>query len=272
MSMHPADPPPAAPSLAQVLVCQTAPSVRVSIGEEVGLAPGAVSTGQVCIEDTFQSPVCTMPRPSPSLSPLFHAQRLKVFHIYDSIDVQMVTAQRMLGFDYIFDSNWSADLTICEEGGFLLQLLVRCCVCAHLHSPVDGAGHNKQLFFSGQISNVGLGNLTSAAGTELLQRLAHAWKGGSSEATVSVGSESGHHLPGPLPMFTSCCPAWINLVGQNLQSSAVLTLSVMGQLCRSAASAKQLCQPASGSLTLLPRSRSRTLSCCLTSLPARVPR
>lgn len=31
----------------KVLVCQTAPSVRVSIGEEVGLAPGAISTGQV---------------------------------------------------------------------------------------------------------------------------------------------------------------------------------------------------------------------------------
>ena len=45
-----------------------------------------------------------------------------------------------------------------------------------------------------------------ASGTELLQRLAHAW-GGSKDH-----DSHGHHAPGPLPMFTSCCPAWINLV------------------------------------------------------------
>ena len=61
-------------ALLQVMVVQTAPSVRVSIGEELGLAPGAVETGQ------------------------------------------MVAAQRALGFDYVFDSNFSADLTIMEEG------------------------------------------------------------------------------------------------------------------------------------------------------------
>ena len=56
------------------MVVQTAPSVRVSIGEELGLAPGTVETGQ------------------------------------------MVAAQRALGFDYVFDSDFSADLTIMEEG------------------------------------------------------------------------------------------------------------------------------------------------------------
>lgn len=103
----------------KVMVCQTAPSIRVSIGEEVGMAPGSFTTGK------------------------------------------MVTAQRMMGFDYVFDANFSADLTIMEEG------------------------------------------------TELLQRLLHAWSGPSAEGGHG---ESGHHAPGPLPMFTSCCPAWINLV------------------------------------------------------------
>lgn len=56
------------------MVIQTAPSVRVSIGEELGLAPGSVETGQ------------------------------------------MVAAQRALGFDHVFDANFSADLTIMEEG------------------------------------------------------------------------------------------------------------------------------------------------------------
>jgi iron only hydrogenase large subunit-like protein len=33
--------------LLQIMVAQTAPAVRVAIGEEAGLAPGSVSTGQM---------------------------------------------------------------------------------------------------------------------------------------------------------------------------------------------------------------------------------
>jgi len=85
----------------KVFIAQTAPSVRVAIGEEFGMEPGTVSTGK------------------------------------------MVAALRRLGFDYVFDTNFGADLTIMEE--------------AH----------------------------------ELLHRLT---KGGV------------------LPMFTSCCPGWVNMV------------------------------------------------------------
>ncbi|MBB6061621.1 NADH-quinone oxidoreductase subunit G [Thermosipho japonicus] len=85
----------------KILVAQTAPSVRVAIGEEFGMEPGSVSTGK------------------------------------------MVAAIRRLGFDYVFDTNFAADLTIVEEG------------------------------------------------TELIGR-------------INDG--------GPFPMFTSCCPAWINLL------------------------------------------------------------
>lgn len=56
---------------------------------------------------------------------------------------KLVAALRRLGFDYVFDTNFSADLTIMEEG------------------------------------------------TELLHRIKNG---------------------GPFPMFTSCCPAWINLM------------------------------------------------------------
>lgn len=87
----------------------TAPAVRVAIGEEVGLAPGSISQGQ------------------------------------------MVTALRGCGFDRVFDVDFAADLTIMEEG------------------------------------------------TELLSRLNYAW---------SDAPSSEHRAPGPLPMFTSCCPAW----------------------------------------------------------------
>ncbi len=61
------------------VVVQTAPAVRVSIGEMFGLEPGSVETGK------------------------------------------LVAALRKLGFDRVFDTDFTADLTIMEEGNELLQ-------------------------------------------------------------------------------------------------------------------------------------------------------
>ena len=61
------------------VVVQVAPSVRVTIAEEFGQAPGSIATGQ------------------------------------------LVTALRRLGFDRVFDTDFTADLTILEEGHELLQ-------------------------------------------------------------------------------------------------------------------------------------------------------
>ena len=61
------------------VVVQVAPSVRVGLGDEFGLEPGALVTGK------------------------------------------MVTALKMLGFDKVFDTNFTADLTIMEEGSELLS-------------------------------------------------------------------------------------------------------------------------------------------------------
>ena len=63
------------------VVVQTAPAVRVGLGEAVGLEAGQSYTGK------------------------------------------MVTALKMLGFDAVFDTNFSADLTILEEGSELLKRL-----------------------------------------------------------------------------------------------------------------------------------------------------
>ncbi|OPX44040.1 NADP-reducing hydrogenase subunit HndC [Ruminiclostridium hungatei] len=61
------------------VVVQTAPAVRVALGEEFGYAPGT------------------------------------------NVEGKMVTALRRLGFDRVFDTNFSADLTIIEEGNELLD-------------------------------------------------------------------------------------------------------------------------------------------------------
>eukprot|EP00767_Chilomastix_cuspidata_P002680 gnl/Chilomastix_cuspidata/28.p1 GENE.gnl/Chilomastix_cuspidata/28~~gnl/Chilomastix_cuspidata/28.p1 ORF type:complete len:1181 (+),score=492.55 gnl/Chilomastix_cuspidata/28:1458-5000(+) len=90
-------------------VVQTAPSIRVALGEEFGMAPGSITTGK------------------------------------------MVAALRKLGFTYVLDTNFAADLTIMEEG------------------------------------------------TELLGRVGKLVSGDKDVA---------------FPMFTSCCPGWINFVEQ----------------------------------------------------------
>jgi NADP-reducing hydrogenase subunit HndD len=61
------------------VVVQTAPATRVSLGEELGMEPGSIVTGQ------------------------------------------MVAGLRRLGFDKVFDTDFSADLTIMEEGSELIQ-------------------------------------------------------------------------------------------------------------------------------------------------------
>lgn len=63
------------------VVVQTAPAVRVAIGEDLGFEPGERLTGK------------------------------------------MVSALRLLGFDKVFDTNFTADLTIMEEGTELLHRL-----------------------------------------------------------------------------------------------------------------------------------------------------
>ena len=67
----------------KTVVVQTAPAVRVAIGEEFGMEPGTIVTGQ------------------------------------------LAAALRQLGFDYVFDTDFAADLTIMEEGTELLQRIDR---------------------------------------------------------------------------------------------------------------------------------------------------
>jgi len=67
----------------KTVVVQTAPAVRVALGEEFGYEPGTIVTGK------------------------------------------MVAALRALGFDYVFDTDFAADLTIMEEGTELLDRLTR---------------------------------------------------------------------------------------------------------------------------------------------------
>jgi len=65
----------------KTVVVQTAPAVRVALGEEFGMEPGTIVTGK------------------------------------------MASALRKLGFNYVFDTDFAADLTIMEEGTELLGRL-----------------------------------------------------------------------------------------------------------------------------------------------------
>ena len=67
----------------KTVVVQTAPAVRVALGEEFGMEPGTIVTGK------------------------------------------MAAALRRMGFNYVFDTDWSADLTIMEEGTELLHRVAK---------------------------------------------------------------------------------------------------------------------------------------------------
>ena len=67
----------------KTVIVQTAPAIRVALGEEFGMEPGTRVTGK------------------------------------------MVSALKNLGFDYVFDTDFAADLTIMEEGTELLDRITR---------------------------------------------------------------------------------------------------------------------------------------------------
>ncbi len=68
----------------KVVVVQTAPAVRVALGEEFGMEPGSIVTGQ------------------------------------------MVTALKNIGFDYVFDTDFAADLTTMEEAKEFVDRFQNC--------------------------------------------------------------------------------------------------------------------------------------------------
>ena len=66
----------------KIIVMQTAPAVRVSLGEEFGMKPGS------------------------------------------NVQGKMITALRMIGADYVFDTTFGADLTVMEEASELVERLI----------------------------------------------------------------------------------------------------------------------------------------------------
>lgn len=127
----------------KTVVCQTAPAVRVTIGEEFGLPPGAITTGQ------------------------------------------LVSAQRQLGFKYVFDT-------------------VR----------VSCGAHTWQWSTFPQHQNFAADLTVLEEATELLNRLASKWSLEGKHAHDQSHDEE-HSV---LPMFSSCCPAWVWVVGTIGQS------------------------------------------------------
>lgn len=87
------------------VVVQTAPATRVSIGQEFGLDPGTISTGQ------------------------------------------MVAGLRAIGFDKVFDTDFTADLTIMEEGSELIERLTKAGVLPMITSCSPGWINFIEIFY-----------------------------------------------------------------------------------------------------------------------------
>ena len=70
---------------------------------------------------------------------------------YMATEGRMVAALKKIGFDYVFDTNFSADLTIMEEGNELLVRLVdpEEKKMAHVHLLLSGLGKVHEIPVSG---------------------------------------------------------------------------------------------------------------------------
>lgn len=88
---------------------------------------------------------------------------------------RMAAALKALGADYVFDTSWSADLTIMEEGSELLAKLA-----AAAAAPGDPAA-------SADLATPGAGDAAD-----------------SSNPTAPGAQDAPR-----FPMFTSCCPGWV---------------------------------------------------------------
>ncbi|MCD7957664.1 MAG: iron hydrogenase small subunit [Lachnospiraceae bacterium] len=97
---------------------------------------------------------------------------------------RLVAALRQMGFDYIFDTNFSADLTIMEEGSELIEKIKKAAAqeaCAHADSA-------KQSSVESEVTG----------------------KSGETEASGKAGEPAGN--PEKFPLFTSCCPGWVRFL------------------------------------------------------------
>ncbi|MCC8045259.1 MAG: iron hydrogenase small subunit [Clostridiales bacterium] len=99
---------------------------------------------------------------------------------------RLVAALRQMGFDYIFDTNFSADLTIMEEGSELIEKIKRAAAqeaCEHMDSAEQDVCKH-----------------TDSAE----QSTAKA------ETSGKTGEPAG--TPERFPLFTSCCPGWVRFL------------------------------------------------------------
>ncbi|KAK8853959.1 hypothetical protein M9Y10_016507 [Tritrichomonas musculus] len=213
----------------KIMVLQIAPAARVAIGEGFGNAPGSVCTGKI------------------------------------------IQAAREIGFKYIFDTNFGADVTVIEEGNELLRRLKVDVNPSFAPSAVDNTIH--QTSTKGIVASTSDMNLVNAVNSPLAKPIIekpqiskptnplyrrrsvsiHAIPicsptlkkpntfslENSPSSTVSNNNNSDsqpepqafmpkHKIDmtrsamtlkqykeqeaGPLPQFTSCCPAWVNYV------------------------------------------------------------
>lgn len=155
-----------------------------------------------------------------------------------------VNRSSVCAWHWLLCTGSSADLAIREEGeqGICQVVLLQHGLMLAVFNSTSVAGSLPSIHRHAPHVHT-LSSCPHCPGTELLQRLKARWQAqsldsraqhtssGSSAAAAAAApaadakhaaageqphaaAEEGHgeHALGPLPMFTSCCPAWINLV------------------------------------------------------------
>lgn len=181
----------------KILVIQMAPATRVAIGEGFGCEPGTIVTGKI------------------------------------------IQAARKLGFKYVFDTNFGADMTVIEEGNELLRRmkievdpifnkrakLNEASSLYNLNKMHQAANQPKRQISQTKSNYTQITNpspvrrrLSLNAQTGLMNKQSSVLFNMAPlnpliEVTKPVEmNEKPLHENDALPMFTSCCPAWVNYV------------------------------------------------------------
>lgn len=121
---------------------------------------------------------------------------------------KMISLLRKLGFTYVLDTNFAADLTICEEATeFVKRFKANHAEneCKNNADAVQNGLKNKS-FAAENICKTKTCAKNAEKSNACTAKIAN-----ENQSFTSKKSEKAENIP-PLPQFTSCCPAWVKFV------------------------------------------------------------
>ena len=120
---------------------------------------------------------------------------------------RMINALRALGFDYVFDTNFTADLTIMEEA---TELLMRVDLQAEAKAAADALAAAEAITDDDDNDEQSFPDHTGSRRNSVSSGSSNSGNNSIEELRKQADKLSAQVANKPLPQFTSCCPGWVN--------------------------------------------------------------